>query len=675
MAGERQDEKPGALDLPRVFGLVVGACYVAGLLIVNIDLARHGVWDLQLARAQYVLVGALWIFLTVLAAAWIVLAMLIFNLLGYIIREPVHWTRAHVFIVRTATILALVGILEGLNYFALLRLPIQLLSRDNFSDWLVFAAFVNGLSVGFACLFSSPIMGRHFDLIWQSPLAGFIRRITSEPAALEGTLWTLPLGFILLLMGLGLYASGLFPYLSRTFGGGQPTLVRLVLNHGLYASWDHGVWVSTDGKRVGPVALLLEAGSTIFVSAVEEFDPAKSPSTAPRAVEISNSLVSLILRVPPRNDNDDVLIVGGRNEQQNALTSANVFRSQERKFMTTESDNHPQMEFGRILHTATRLPEDDTFILVAGGEDGAHHTLATIEAYQIYSSGRDTFMGFFSINTSMAVARKEHSATLLANNKILIVGGRDESGPLASAELFDRPTSTGGTYIPRFTLISCNLHTARARHSACALQDRIGPHAGEVLVCGGIDQSGVVLSTAELYDPVIGCFVPSGSMTTPRERHTATLLKDGRVLIVGGTKPEGILASAELYEPATCTFQPIKSMSMPREFHTATLLNDGRVIVIGGRGPEGPLNSAEIFDPVTNTFSPGGSMTTAREGHTATLLEDDTVLVAGGKDGNGRTLRSAELFDDWKETFERIADMKIPVDGAEAVILRKGTHH
>ena len=74
MPEERQAEKPGTLDLARDFGLIIGASYVAGLLIVNFDSARHGIWDLQLARAQYVLVGTLWIFLTALALAWLVLA-------------------------------------------------------------------------------------------------------------------------------------------------------------------------------------------------------------------------------------------------------------------------------------------------------------------------------------------------------------------------------------------------------------------------------------------------------------------------------------------------------------------------------------------------------------------------------------------------------------------------
>src|SRR2546423_9243572 len=106
-----------------------------------------------------------------------------------------------------------------------------------------------------------------------------------------------------------------------------------------------------------------------------------------------------------------------------------------------------------------------------------------------------------------------------------------------------------------------------------------------VLVAGG-SETGIYLASAELYDPATGTWSPAGSFDTGRVFHTATLLADGKVLVAAGRgRDSGFieLASAELYDPATGTWSATGSLSTARYDHTATLMPNGIVVVAGGR--------------------------------------------------------------------------------------------
>jgi hypothetical protein len=135
----------------------------------------------------------------------------------------------------------------------------------------------------------------------------------------------------------------------------------------------------------------------------------------------------------------------------------------------------------------------------------------------------------------------------------------------------------------------------RELHTATLLHD------GRVLMAGGTDGP-KDLASAELYDPKTGTFEATGSMTDPRTSPASALLLNGEVLIVGGTavlagQPDITdFASAELYDPASGTFKPTGSMNADRGVPTATLLQDGRVLVVGGMGGSDGA-SAELYWP------------------------------------------------------------------------------
>jgi hypothetical protein len=192
-----------------------------------------------------------------------------------------------------------------------------------------------------------------------------------------------------------------------------------------------------------------------------------------------------------------------------------------------------------------------------------------------------------------------------------------------------------------------------------------------------------------------GSFTQTGTMTTS-DNGTATLLLDGRVLIVGNGA-----TSPELYDPKTGQFSTTGPAAMDGNFATATRLADGRVLFVGGNNDKTTFASAQIYDPATGKFSPTGSLIAARMGHTATLLADGRVLIAGGSTFNyaampmalamayhpgsgGRNtsqqktmtgpdmLASAELYDPNTGKFSATGSMATGHDEASATLLADG---
>jgi hypothetical protein len=285
----------------------------------------------------------------------------------------------------------------------------------------------------------------------------------------------------------------------------------------------------------------------------------------------------------------------------------------------------------------------------------------------------------FKATGSMATARRFHTATLLGNGKVLVAGGEDAgSTAFASAELYDPST---GMFSPTGSMTA-----PRTGHTATLLSN------GKVLITGGAtDATENALASAELYDPVAGTFTATtGMMTTARVSHTATLLKDGRVLVAGGDGiffngvPNTIilsLASAEIFDPSKGTFTATGTMSAARETHTATLLTSGKVLVAGGSdgavGNPTPAVTiyaiAELFDPSTGQFTAAGMMTNDRDFFTASLLSSGKVLAAGGLSSTAGFLDTAELFDPSSASFAPTGNMMATRFYHDASVLNDGT--
>lgn len=223
---------------------------------------------------------------------------------------------------------------------------------------------------------------------------------------------------------------------------------------------------------------------------------------------------------------------------------------------------------------------------------------------------------------AMSVSRVGHTSTLLPNGKVLLAGGSDTS---TLADEFDPAASAGAG---GFSVSVNGMASIRDYPSAVLLPN------GKVLVLGGFNPgqaSPRQLSSADLYDPTTRSFTPSTShMGTARQQFTATLLLNGKVLITGGFLDTAFttLGSAELYDPVTDTFKvSAATLGHPRWGHLATLLPNGKVLIVGGNGG-GSANGAELYDPQLDTFVPTGGTNLAAFWDTMTLLPNGQVLIA-----------------------------------------------
>lgn len=374
--------------------------------------------------------------------------------------------------------------------------------------------------------------------------------------------------------------------------------------------------------RRGLLALCLFA-VVIVASGVESPSARTEPpgagawSTAASMITGRENQTATLLR------NGTVLVVGGMDGHGAPLATAEVYKPETNRWTAAGA-----MATTRVDHSATLMT--DGRVLVSGGIKGSipSETLASAEIY-------DPAANSWSVAAPMVDSRSRHTATVLGDGRVLAVGGFSVSigerglvvGQPTDAEIYDPLTNKWSTTPP--------MARYRREHTATLLGD------GRVLVAGSQDD--LTFNSTEIYDPASNQWVAAAPMTSGRALHGAVRLANGQVLVVGGisqgqNSPAIELASAEVYNPSTNRWRAVASMAQARTSETATVLGDGRVLVLGAGFARG---RPELYDPARNSWSIVGPPS-VRSGFTATRLRNGRALIVGGY---GTSLSSVLQYD------------------------------
>ena len=310
------------------------------------------------------------------------------------------------------------------------------------------------------------------------------------------------------------------------------------------------------------------------------------------------------------------------------------------------------MHFPRASHSATGLKSGN--ILVAGGTTGLGvFASPTAEVYD------QTSREWVQVS-NMNVGRSEFSLVSSHKNGVLAIGGfASKTDTHSSAELYDENKNT-------WTL-AAEMNQKRHTFSSVELSN------GDIMVFGGAVREGDIdtsLATTECYSFDTNRWKPTAMMSTPRAAFTATRLKDGKILVAGGVN-ENVsfggqsLASAELYDPATDVWQPVPDMHHKRVAACAALLKDGRVLVMGGAyekdGQTGvhPLSACEIYDPETRHWESIAPMSMPRMLFMSTLMASGDVIAVGGLQDAVTVLNEGEYYNSEKNIWTRTDNLLV----------------
>lgn len=307
---------------------------------------------------------------------------------------------------------------------------------------------------------------------------------------------------------------------------------------------------------------------------------------------------------------------------------------------TLHSQSFPLPE-ARMFGTLSLVPPNR--VLLAGGNDASNHALTARLSLPVdsWSDGQGIW-GSAEANSDSPTPRAGQTATRLDSNVVLI-GGYAGVSQVGSIDV----RSDQGTWI---NADSNSVLSARSGHSATLLKGQSG--GARVLVLGGYSQAqGGYLSSGFIFSPP-NTLTPIADMPEPRQSHTATLLEDGSVLVVGGEGPTAaFLSTAWRYYPDEDRWANAGS-TVPRKSHAAARLG-ADVIIAGGVSPTGVLsgiqdsspnsNTVQRYNPATNAWSPAPNLLHGRREFQLFKLDETHLLAVGGANQSG-TLSNSEVL-------------------------------
>lgn len=289
------------------------------------------------------------------------------------------------------------------------------------------------------------------------------------------------------------------------------------------------------------------------------------------------------------------------------------------------------MPRARRSHTSDILPAFPDHILFAGGVG----TSIILNSADLFNPNTGQ-----TLTLPLTSGRYAHESALFGSSQLAVIGGINSAGTHSNTgdAMFSGLNST-------FFSVTNTLNSVRIDHTVT----RLGNQSGLILVVGG-----QYLSTSELFYGASNVFIPLGSggtMSSARAYHTATYFPSlDKVLIIGGhTDGWNSQNTMTLFDVPTLSFTSLTStMSTRRSWHTATLLSNGKVLVVGGHNNSITLTSCELVDPLNNYLvTPVANLNIARLRHTATLIPDNstgTVLICGGTTNGVAALDTCELY-------------------------------
>lgn len=301
---------------------------------------------------------------------------------------------------------------------------------------------------------------------------------------------------------------------------------------------------------------------------------------------------------------NSVLITGGESDPEETSAGVEPVLNSVERYQDGKVEQLPPLRQARARHTATLL--SDGSVLVVGGFDGNGKAIDTVEIW-------DPKLQSWSDAQPLKNARYGHSATLLDDGRVMIAGGQGVNGPIGSVEIRDFASGAWSSGNP--------LPLPLTNHAATLLKN------GDVLVAGGVTMNSEVVPDTFLWHKAWGLWQPAGTRVTNGEGSKAYVVS---VL----PRPDGgaqLFGSAWVMNWAPSEGTPTGYPAYGKRIRAAiTATADGRVLLSGGLASRAFVDWAEVYDPSNGRFSLTGRMLLARHSHSAIALDDGSVVIAGG---------------------------------------------